>query len=394
MKSKLIIIANNNIGSGQSGGDTIFLEFIKNWQDKLNITVFGAEETKELLKRYQLSPNFVLTDKANKNCEPNVFNLCRHTLRRIFWAKVSFFSHLKQFKESQYCYTVSDFYPDFIFGLLYKAVNPKGVWLCGQYLFAPKPGSKYSPYEHQYLKGFFYYFLQIFSRLLAQLFADQILITSEPDRGRFPNKKVIVVQGGVDVTESNKYLKLGKIKSVSKRKYDAVFQGRLHSQKGVIELVDIWKIVVKTIPNAKLAIIGNGQLENELKLKISRLKLNQNIILLGFQSGQNKYDVFKDSKIVVHPAIYDSGGMAAAEAMAWGLPGVSFDLEALKTYYPKGMIKSKNGDYHDFSKNIISLLHNQKLYQKTSQEALELIRSVWDWSKRASKLYKEIFHDK
>ena len=44
--------------------------------------------------------------------------------------------------------------------------------------------------------------------------------------------------------------------------------------------------------------------------------------------------------MVVHPAIFDSGGMAAAEAMAWGLPGVSFDLPALKTYYPQGMIKN------------------------------------------------------
>ena len=31
--------------------------------------------------------------------------------------------------------------------------------------------------------------------------------------------------------------------------------------------------------------------------------------------------------------------MAAAEAMAWGLPGVSFDLESLKTYYQKVWLK-------------------------------------------------------
>ncbi|KKQ31644.1 MAG: Glycosyltransferase [Candidatus Shapirobacteria bacterium GW2011_GWE1_38_10] len=391
MKSKLLIIANNNIGTGQSGGDTIFLEFIKNWQKKLDITVFGAQETKELLNRYHLSPKFIQTDKVNQNCDPTVFNLIRHTLRRIFWGKVGFFTHLKDFKNSHYCYTVSDFYPDFILGLLYKIVNPKGVWLCGQYLFAPFPGSKFSPYEHQPLKGFFYYFLQIFSRFLAQLFADQVLITSEPDRRRFPGKRVVIVQGGVDTTESEKYLKSNKIIPVMSRKYDAVFQGRLHSQKGVLELIDIWKLLIKQKPQAKLAIIGNGQLEQKLKSKIKKLKLDKNIILFGFQSGQGKYDIFKESKLVVHPAIYDSGGMAAAEAMAWGLPGVSFDLEALKTYYPKGMIKSKKGNYQDFSNNIIKLLENKKLYQQTSSEALELIRNVWNWSKRADKLYQQIF---
>lgn len=393
MKSKLLIIANNNIGNSQSGGDTIFLEFIKNWQKHLDITVFGSEETKGLLKRYRLFPKFIKTDKINKKCSPTVINLIHHTLRRVILGKICFFSHIKQFKESSYCYTVSDFYPDFIFGLLYKIVNPKGVWLCGQYLFAPLPGSKFSPYENQFVKGFFYYLMQIFSRFFAQLFADQILITSEPDRSRFPGKKVIVVQGGVDISESEKYFKTEKIIPVSKRKYDAVFQGRLHSQKGVIELIDIWKLVIKKIPQAKLAIIGDGQLETELKTKITKLKLKDNIVLFGFQTGQDKYNIFKDSKIVVHPSIYDSGGMAAAEAMAWGLPGVSFNLKALKTYYPQGMIKTPVGNNQLFADNIIKLLQNRKYYQQTSINALKLIRQVWDWKKRASKLYIEIFNE-
>jgi len=392
MKSKLLIIANNNIGSGQSGGDTIFLEFIKHWQTELDITVFGSEETNSLLKRYSLSPKFIETDKANLNNSPTIINLISHSFRRIFWGKIKFFTHLKTFRASQYCYTISDFYPDFIFGLLYKIINPSGIWLCGQYLFAPRPFSKYSSYQHQVLKGTIYYLLQKISRLLAQLFADQILITSEPDRSRFPGKKIIVVQGGVDITESEKYFKSKKIKSISSRKYDAVFQGRLHSQKGVIELIDIWKLVTKTLPKAHLAIIGDGQLETQLKTKIKKYKLNKNITLFGFQSGPGKYNIFKESKIVVHPSIYDSGGMAAAEAMAWGLPGVSFDLEALKTYYPQGMIKSKNGDYQNFAQNIIDLLQDQKLYQSTSTQALKLIRTVWDWNIRAKNIYSQIFH--
>lgn len=391
MKAKLLIIANNNIGTSQSGGDTIFLEFIKHWQNKLDITLIGSEESKNLLKRYHLNPNFIQSDSANQNSYPSVFNLIRHTLRRIFWAKISFFTHLKEFKSADYCYSVSDFYPDFIPGLLYKVVNPRGIWLSGQYLFAPKPGNKFSPYQYQPLKGLLYYFLQKPTQYLANHFADQILITSDPDKSHFPGKKVIVVQGGVDTTESEKYLKSGEIKMVARRKFDAVFQGRLHSQKGVLELIDIWKLVTQKKPNAQLAIIGDGQLEAELKQKIQKYKLSKNITLFGFQSGQNKYNIFKESKIVLHPAIYDSGGMAAAEAMAWGLPAISFDLEALKTYYPQGMIKTPIGDYQAFADNILKLIDDQKLYRHTSQQALELIRKVWDWSKRSQNIYHQIF---
>lgn len=394
MKEKLLIIANNNIGTSQSGGDTIFLQFIKNWQKKIDITVIGSAESKRLLRRYQLKPKFIQSDTINKRCYPSTLNIILHCFRRTFKAFKIFFKHKKIFKESLYCYTASDFIPDIIFGLLYKSVNPKGNWLCAQYLFAPNLNDKNTPYRTQPLKGFLYYLFQKITKKLANKYADIIFITSEPDKKYFPNKKIVVVQGGVDITASEKYLKSNKIKPVSSRQFDAVFIGRLHPQKGVLELVDIWKIVVNKIPSAKLALIGDGQLKKDLISKIKQHKLNKNITLLGFRSGEEKYNIFKNSKIVLHPAIYDSGGMAAAEAMAWSLPGVSFDLESLKSYYPQGMLKSPLNNYQSFANNIINLLQNKNLYQKTSSKALDLIRKKWDWRKRSQKIYNQIFNDK
>lgn len=116
-----------------------------------------------------------------------------------------------------------------------------------------------------------------------------------------------------------------------------------------------------------------------------------NIDLLGFMfDGIQKDKVFKQSKIFVHPAIYDSGGMAAAEAMAFGLPGVSFDLIALKSYYPYGLLKAKKGDLNDFSKKIIFLLQNKKLYEKISAQGIKMIRSEWTWKHRAKQFLDKI----
>jgi len=391
VKAKLLIIANNNIGTGQSGGDTIFLEFIKHWQKKLDITVVGSAESKRLLKRFRLKPKFIQSDSINKKSYPSTLNILWHCCRRTFKAFKIFYKHKKIFKESGYCYTASDFIPDFIFGLFYKSVNAKGKWLCAQYLFAPAPNDKNTPYRTQPLKGFLYYIFQKITKKLANKYADFILITSEPDKKLFPKKQVIVVQGGVDITTSGKYLKSKKIIPPSQRQFDAVFIGRLHPQKGVLELIDIWKLVIRKIPNAQLAIIGNGQLEKKIKDQILKSKMNENITLFGFKSGKDKFDIFKNSKIVVHPAIYDSGGMAAAEAMAWGLPGVSFDLESLKTYYPQGMLKSPQNNFQSFADNIVKLLTDSKLYNQISDDALELIRKEWDWSKRSQDIYKKIF---
>ena len=114
--------------------------------------------------------------------------------------------------------------------------------------------------------------------------------------------------------------------------------------------------------------------------------------MFGFQIGKLKYQIIKQSKIILHPATYDSGGMAAAEAMSFGLPGVSFDLPALKSYYPQGMIKTPTFDQPAFADTIYLLLTNPQYYKKTSKLALNLINKHWNWQKQAQDIYDKTFN--
>lgn len=294
--------------------------------------------------------------------------------------------------------SATDFLPDVLYSFIIKIKNPKIKWVASYFLEAPKPWAKNNPYRtnvKRYLKGILYWSMQRISYWLIKWRADLVLITSEPDIQRFVSKKrdrskIIVVKGGVDIAESEKYLMSEEIIPIEKRRYDACFIGRFHYQKGCLEMVDIWKIVCNQNTRAKLAMIGNGPLERDVKEKIRRYGLENNIDLLGFKYGQDKYEIFKQSKIVVHPATYDSGGMAACEGMAWGLPGVSFDLESLKTYYPRGMVKVPPNDYKTFAIEIIELLDNKDHYLKISKEARDLVVKEWDWDKRAEIIYNQI----
>lgn len=298
--------------------------------------------------------------------------------------------------DCDYIVTQTDFLPDVTVGILVKVRNPRVTWVASYFLEAPKPWRKNSPYRGgRRLFGFFYWLFQRPSFWLIRKYADFVLVTSQPDVEKFPNIKrdrsrVIVVKGGVDLDESEKYwLGSGAI-PVGNRKYDACFVGRFHPQKGVLELVDVWSLVCRRRPSAKLAVIGLGSLEEEMKRRIKAYDLGRNVDLLGYLTGEPKFDVFKQSKVILHPATYDSGGMAAAEAMAWGLPGVSFDLESLKTYYPQGMLKTPCFDLQKFANNILRLLEDRELYERLSQEAHELIVRDWDWNKRAAAIVKKI----
>ena len=394
---KIVFIANNNVGTGFSGGDRIFIEFLKNWKDKADLILFGSEEAVEMTRKRGVDVKFIQTDKVNKSMPGGIFDFISHVFRRTYRGLSSIKKNREILKNADYVYSVSDFYPDFIPAFYLKLKNPKIKWIAGYYLFAPNPFSKDSPYKgKQRLRGFFYWFTQIFSYYFVNKFADYVFVTSEPDVGKFITKKrdkskVIVVQGGVDITESEKYLNGENVVPLEERIYDACFVGRFHYQKGVLVLIDIWKKVCEKKKNSRLAMIGNGPLEGDVKKKIKELRLEKNIDLLGFKDGEDKYEIFKQSKIILHPATYDSGGMAAAEGMAWGLPGVSFDLEALKTYYPKGMVKTPPGDIEKFADNILLLLEDKGYYQKISKEARDLIVEVWDWKKRAEDIFNKVF---
>lgn len=391
---KIIIIAQAGLGKTLSGGDRIFIELARNWSMRTSqINIWTGQQSYEVCKKYRLVNVKYEVIKAEDQSFPfflsYILRICRSIIKALK-AKIS---------DNSIIYSSSDFLADSLPAFIIKKRFRKSKWIAGFYLFAPKPWQKDSPYKgKRFLIGLVYWLTQIPIYLIVKRYADIVFVTSEPDVKRFitykrDKTKILVIRGGVDIAPSTEYLNSKNIIKFDSRQYDAVFIGRLHYQKGAFELIDIWKLVCEEKPDAKLILIGDGPLENQIRKKISHFNLNKNIKLVGFQDGESKYNIFKQSKIVVHPATYDSGGMAAAEAMAWMLPGVSFDLESLKTYYPRGMSKIPWGNYKEFAREIIKLLSNKERYMEMASQARDLIVEEWDWTKRANFIYNKVMEN-
>lgn len=390
---KICFVANYNV-IGLSGGDRIFVELLKGWRHHAQMVLMGCGEAIFIAQEHGVQNVSFLETRPVDNFVPyGLAALVVHTWRRFMSGVRGLRTYSAELSDVDVVYSVSDFYPDLWPAFKMKRQNPHIVWIAGFYLIVPAPWDKRSPYQGaQWLRGLIYWLMQRLSLFLVNRYADHVFVTSEPDvhnfitarRGR---DKITVVQGGVDPTESEQYLMGTTVVPVNERKYDACFVGRFHYQKGVLVLLDIWRRVCDQHPMAKLAMIGDGQLAVDVRAKISKLELSENVDLLGFRDGTEKFNIFKQSKLMVHPATYDSGGMAAAEGMAWGLPGVSFDLEALKTYYPRGMFKVPCFDEQTFADAILRLLDDNTFYRTLSAEAHALIVEVWDWRKRAENIF-------
>jgi glycosyltransferase involved in cell wall biosynthesis len=213
--------------------------------------------------------------------------------------------------------------------------------------------------------------------------ADLFLITNDYDRKYFPKKlknKIFSVYGGVNLEE----IKIAKQRWNGEKKYDAVFCSRLHTQKGISIILDIWSSVVKDFPNLQLAIIGNGEKQYELFLreKAKKLGIDNNIKWLGYINGLEKYDIYLKSKVFLHGTIYDNNGMVAAEALCTGIPVIMFDLPQLKNVYTIGCIKVDFLDLDKYKKSIINVIDGKNINTKISDLESKKIMKYWSWKNR------------
>jgi len=395
---KIIFISNyaflgKTADYGMSGGDRIFIELIKHWQKNNQILLFGTQEAIEIAQKNDVKNiKFLQSQKKSLHASFSFMTMLYHAVSRLFVGVRSVIKYNSELKKYDYVYSVSDFYPDVIPALILKLKNPQMKWIAAFYFFAPKPWNRNNPYKtsiNRWFTGLFYWLTQILAYKIILKSADYVILCNQIDEQSFINDgfakdRLITIYGGVDI-------KLAQKIRVKKIEYEAVFMARFHSQKGPLEAVRAWREVVKQNKQAKLIMIGNGPEETIVNKYIDDNQLKNNIILRGFVDGIAKYKILKASRIYLHSAVYETGGMAAAEAMAAGLPVIAYNHQGYDYIYPKGMIKvDPVGDYKKMAKAILSLLKDKKRYQSLKKAAYQYIRKEWDWSKRADFVYKKV----
>lgn len=396
---KIIAFENGNIDEDTfSGGERIAINLLKRWCEKKEISevvVYCTDSITKSWARYDIGKIKLI--RFLPNLSKSLF--LEYGFRCIIGTIKAFFLKLDK-SEKYIIYLTSDFWPNLLPSLVIKyRLNGKSFFIGSQYLYPPSPlkgfrGTNVNNYfQIPRFKDIVYFLTNRIGLNIIIKISNYIFITSTPDkilitRKKFSPKKIIIIKGGVDKV----ILKSRKYKEIENLKYDALFVGRLHPQKGVIELIETWNILINQM-NKKylLIIIGNGELEKQIHQNIIKYNLQSFVLLKGYKDGEEKYQIFTQSKIFIHPAVYDSGGMAAAEAMGFGLPVVGYNLEAFKTYYPKGMLKvEKIGNPYNLADAIIKVLSNPKIYNKLSKEALTLAKKEWLWEDRISPIIDTI----
>lgn len=380
---RLVVIAHGISPLGTMGGNSkIIIEVLKNLPASFAALVITFKP--ETFEANGVVGGNVVLAAIPKPRHDDILHMCQTTRHTLHHTREAFQKFGVGKDDIVYC--VSDFPLDVIPGVILK--REFGYrWLPSLYLFVPSPLQNL---RHRYGFPFFKYVLYYAEQQLLFAWmkrrADGFVITNDEDRVHFPqafHNRILAIYGGVNTEQIAEAFEEPPVET----RYDAVFCSRLHPQKGISGLLDIWRKVIDGVPRARLAIIGNGAPDYEafLRKKADRLGVSGNVEWLGYVNNVEKYRIYRASKMLLHATVYDNNGMVAAEALCSGLPVVMFDLPALRNLYVEGCVKVPEGDAAAFAEAVVSMLEDSNRLEaaKVTPQQVANLRQNWNWRHRA-----------
>ena len=149
----------------------------------------------------------------------------------------------------------------------------------------------------------------------------------------------------------------------------AVIVSRLDPIKRINYAIEIFALVAKKVPEAKLEIYGRGADEENLKKLISKLKIEKNVKLMGYTD--EPLALFNTAALFMMTSVAEGFGLTLMESICNGCPAFAFDIK----YGPAEIIEhEKTGyliprfDIELYAKRIIKYFNNVDLQRTMSEK--------------------------
>ena len=173
-----------------------------------------------------------------------------------------------------------------------------------------------------------------------------------------PQKVTLLYDPIIDVSKIHNNLKK-KIDVLDLQKDYFISVGRLTKQKNHTLLIKLFKIMCNKNRNLFLYILGDGEEKINIIKEIKQLKLEDNVILLGYK--KNPYPFISKANAVLSPSLWEDPGAVMIEAAFCNKIVISSDcISGPKEFLldGKGGYLFKNNNLNSFVKTINDFLQD------------------------------------
>lgn len=208
----------------------------------------------------------------------------------------------------------------------------------------------------------------------------------------FRADKTEIVSNAIDIKEINKFdcnnsKDIIEKFNISKDKKILGFIGRLDEQKGIIPFIKELAKHKEYFNDCNFLLVGSGSQEQEIKILIKELNLEEYFILTGFQEETYKFYPIID--VFFLPSLYEGLPMVLLEAMAFKKTIVSMEVGSIgEAINEKTGILIKSGDYKKFINSLKDIKDDKDKVKRYGEEASNFVSENYNIESYVEKIEK------
>ncbi len=270
-----------------------------------------------------------------------------------------------------------------------KLANPKTI------VIHTIHGLPFHPYQNKILN-----FIYILAEKIAYIFTDHFICVGNVMKeksikaGIGKEKDYTVIYSGFEIEP---YLECARKREILREKYGIKKNekiigmiGRLFYLKGQNYLMEAFKDISQKFPEAKLLLVGDGILREELENYAKKNNIYHKVIFTGLVPPEKIPEYVAIMDILVHTSLREGLPKAVAQGFAGGKPVVAFDIDGTKEVVINGktgfIVPPENVEL--LKEKLIFLLENSEIAGKMGIEGQELIKKLFPVEKMVDEIEK------
>ncbi|MBZ5684390.1 MAG: glycosyltransferase family 4 protein [Acidobacteriia bacterium] len=169
--------------------------------------------------------------------------------------------------------------------------------------------------------------------------------------------------------------------TTARRQPIALMVGRMSSSeryKGHDAVISAWPILRAAVPDARLVVVGTGDDERRLRRRVEDSGL-AGIDFCGRLSDSERDRAYRSARLLFYPSAREGFGLAAIEALSFGVPVVGLAGTVTEELFPKreGVVLARDLSPDSIAEAAIPLLRDSHLADQLGQLGRERVEAMF-----------------